>query len=93
MHSRIASADRKLINLSETGELVITEATPKAFWPLARVQVLGGRCWTAPALASGRIYCRNAKGDLVCIQPSGSADAPRPGIPSQPSRQTAHRMS
>jgi len=29
--------------------------------------VLGGRCWTVPVLANGHIYCRNAKGDLVCL--------------------------
>ena len=72
----IASADGKLIILSETGELVIAEATPRAFTPLARAQVLGGRCWSAPVLAGGRIYCRNAKGDLVCLDPSGGAGGP-----------------
>ena len=69
--SVIASADRKLIILTETGELVIAEATPAALRPLARAQVLGGRCWTAPVLAHGRIYCRNAKGDLVCLAADG----------------------
>lgn len=64
----LIAADGKLIILSETGELVIAEASPEGFKPLARAQVLGGRCWTPPALAQGRIYCRNAKGALVCLE-------------------------
>jgi hypothetical protein len=33
--------------------------------------VLGGRCWTPPALANGRLYIRNAKGDLLCLDLAG----------------------
>ena len=60
-------ADGKLIALSEKGELIIAEASPKAFQVVSRAQVLGGKCWTVPVLANGRVYCRNAKGDLVCV--------------------------
>ncbi len=60
-------ADGKLIILSEKGELVIAAASPDAFKPLARAQVLGGKCWTTPVLSQGKIYCRNYKGDLVCV--------------------------
>ena len=68
----LIAADGKLIVLGEKGELVIAEASPAAFKPLARAQVLGGKCWTAPVLANGRIYCRNARGDLVCMDVSGN---------------------
>ena len=64
-------ADGKLIVLGEKGELVIAEANPEAFKPVSRAQVLGGKCWTAPVLANGRIYCRNAAGDVVCLDVSG----------------------
>jgi outer membrane protein assembly factor BamB len=64
-------ADGKLIGLSEKGELIIAEATPTAFKPVARAQVLTGKCWTAPALSNGHIYCRNARGDVVCLDVSG----------------------
>jgi outer membrane protein assembly factor BamB len=67
----LMAADGKLIILSERGELVIAEADPTTFRPLARAQVLGGRCWTQPVLSNGRIYCRNAAGDLVCVDVSG----------------------
>ena len=63
----VMAADGKLIILGEKGELVIAEASPAAFKPLARAQVLGGKCWTTPVLSHGRIYCRNSTGDLVCV--------------------------
>ena len=50
---------------------VIADATPTAFTPLSRAQVLGGKCWTTPVLANGRIYCRNAAGDVVCLDVGG----------------------
>ena len=37
---------------------------------LARAKVLDGMCWTMPVLADGRIYCRNSKGHLVCLDVS-----------------------
>jgi outer membrane protein assembly factor BamB len=63
----LMAADGKLIVLGEKGELVVAAATPTAFKPLARAQVMGGRCWTVPVLANGRIYCRNASGTLICL--------------------------
>ncbi len=63
----VMAANGKLIALSERGELLIAKASPEEFDPTAQVQVLGGKCWTVPVLANGRIYCRNAEGDLVCV--------------------------
>ena len=60
-------ADGKLIILSESGELVLAEAAPDAFKELARAQVLGGKCWTVPVLSNGKVFCRNAAGDMVCV--------------------------
>ncbi|HWD20604.1 MAG TPA: PQQ-binding-like beta-propeller repeat protein [Verrucomicrobiae bacterium] len=60
-------ADKKIIALSEKGELVIGEASPTAFQPLTQAQILGGKCWTTPILANGRIFARNARGDVVCL--------------------------
>ena len=60
-------ADGKLIVLSEKGELLLGEASPTGFKPLARAQVLGGLCWTPPALANGLLYLHNAKGQLLCL--------------------------
>ena len=64
-------ADGKLIVLSEKGKLVIAEASPEKFNELASAQILSGKCWTMPVLANGRIYARNANGQLVCVDVSG----------------------
>lgn len=64
-------ADGKLIVLSETGELLVADATPEAFKPISRAQLLGKTCWAAPVLANGKIYCRNGGGDIVCVDVSG----------------------
>jgi len=63
----LIAADGKLIILSARGVLVTAEATATGFKVISRAKVLRGKCWTAPALAEGRIYCRNAAGDLVCL--------------------------
>jgi outer membrane protein assembly factor BamB len=60
-------ADGKLIILNSVGELIVAPASPEGFRPTARAQVIGGKCWTAPILANGRIYCRNSIGDIVCV--------------------------
>lgn len=64
-------ADGKLIVLSEKGELLVAAASTGGFKPMARAQVLGGKCWTTPVLANGKIYCRNAAGDVVAVDVSG----------------------
>jgi outer membrane protein assembly factor BamB len=63
----LSAADGKLIILSEQGELVIATASATAFLPVARAQILTGKCWTVPVLSDGRIYCRNAAGDVACV--------------------------
>ena len=57
--------------LSAGGELILAEVGAKAFKELARKRILDGKCWTAPALAGGRLYCRNAAGDVVCVEVGG----------------------
>lgn len=65
--SLMAAGDR-LIILSGSGELVIASASPKSFEPRARCQAVTGKCWTVPVLSNGRIYCRSASGELVCLE-------------------------
>lgn len=63
------SADGRMIIMSDKGELVIARADPQQFKALARAQILPtGKCWTTPTLANGRIYPRNAAGDMVCVE-------------------------
>jgi len=65
------SADGRMIIMSDKGELVIAQATPNQFKPIARAQILPKtKSWTTPTLSNGRIYARNAKGDVVCVDVS-----------------------
>ena len=61
-------AGDKLVVLSEKGELLLGRASPEGFKPLARAKVLSGLGWTPPALADGRLYVRNARGELRCLE-------------------------
>jgi outer membrane protein assembly factor BamB len=56
-----------LVLLSETGKLVVAHPTEKAYEPLAAAQVLSGRCWTTPVLSRGRLFVRNAAGEVVAL--------------------------
>ena len=66
----VTAAGNRLIIIGETGELVVAEARPDKFVALARAQILGGRCWTKPVLSHGRIYVRNSRGDVACVDVS-----------------------
>jgi outer membrane protein assembly factor BamB len=68
------AADGKLVVLRETGELLVGPASPTGFTPSGRAQVLQGKCWTVPVLANGRIYCRDATGELVCVDVRAKKD-------------------
>lgn len=67
----LAAADGKLLWVTGSGELVVAEAKPDAYKELARAQVTGGKVWTPPVLANGRVYVRTAKGDVVCVDVKG----------------------
>jgi outer membrane protein assembly factor BamB len=67
----VTLAGGRLIALSDKGKLMIAQASPSAYTELAAAQILEGKCWTVPVLANGRIYARNAGGELVCIDVSG----------------------
>lgn len=70
----LMAAEGRLIVLDQ-GQLILVRAVPDAFHLLARAQVLGGKCWTAPVLAHGKIYGRNAKGDLICLDGGGHSNS------------------
>ena len=65
----VTLAGDKLIILSDRGDLVFATATPDGYNELHRMdRLIPGKCWTPPAMANGRIYLRNAAGDLVCVE-------------------------
>jgi outer membrane protein assembly factor BamB len=68
MSGGLMAADGKLIILSRTGDLILVEASPSAYTEIARAKVFAkGDCSTAPVLCDGRIYARNIKGTLLCL--------------------------
>lgn len=62
----LMAAQDKLI-LFDKGTLTIFKANPDKFELVCRQPVMTGKCWTVPVLANGRIYCRNAAGNLACL--------------------------
>ncbi len=63
----VTVAGDKLIILSDKGRLAVATPSADGYKEIAAAKVLKGKCWTVPVLANGRIYCRNAKGDVVCL--------------------------
>ena len=71
----LMAADGKLIILNSKGNLHIAEAKPEAYKEISSGDILKGeqklrQFWTPPVLYSGKIYCSNCLGDLVCIDVS-----------------------
>jgi len=58
--------DGALLVLGDAGQLVLVEATPKAYTEIARANVLSGKCWSTPIVSNGRIYARSSK-EGVCL--------------------------
>lgn len=66
-HAGLIAADGKLIAFTDTGELLLIRATSEQGAVLSRVRVCEGEtCWSAPALANGRVYLRTPS-QLVCL--------------------------
>jgi len=71
MASLIISGDGKLIIQAEKGDLVIAEATPKAYKELARVEAaVPNRSWVAPVLANGKLFCGDNSGNITVLNVS-----------------------
>ncbi|MBI3881061.1 MAG: PQQ-like beta-propeller repeat protein [Verrucomicrobia bacterium] len=70
----VTLVDGKLVALSDAGELILVEATPKAYTELARAKVLTGKCWSTPVFSGGKIYARSTK-EGVCLDVSAKSAA------------------
>jgi len=68
----LLASDGRLIIQTESGEVVVAAASPAGYKELARAKVLnGGKAWTMPTLANSRLYCRNDKGMVACLDLKG----------------------
>jgi outer membrane protein assembly factor BamB len=63
-------AGGRLILLGERGQLAVCEPSAGGLKEIAKAGVGKGRWWTAPALAEGKLLCRNHAGRLVCLDVS-----------------------
>ncbi len=63
----VIAAAGKLIVTGSKGDLFVFAASPAGAKILGQAKVLEGKCWTAPVLANGCIYCRSSRGDVVCV--------------------------
>ena len=63
----VAAAGGDLVVLSGAGELIVAPASPEGFKPSSRMRTVTGKCWTVPVVANGRVYCRSAEGQVVCV--------------------------
>ena len=73
----LMAADGRLI-IFDKGQLSIVRAQTERYQLLARASVIGGKCWTAPVLAGGLVYGRNAAGDLICLDLRAGSSAAKP---------------
>jgi outer membrane protein assembly factor BamB len=67
----LIAVGRKLLILTETGNLVLAEASPDGYKELGSAHVIEERAFTAPVYANGRVYVRNTTGDVVCLSLTG----------------------
>jgi len=72
-HGSVILAGDLLVVLSESGKLVLADASPDAYHERASFQALSGRCWSGPSLAGGKLFLRNAESmvafDLAAAHP------------------------
>jgi outer membrane protein assembly factor BamB len=62
----IMLAGDRLVIVRESGELVMAPATPDAFKPSARAQIVRGTVRAFPALSDGLLFVRNDR-ELACL--------------------------
>jgi outer membrane protein assembly factor BamB len=67
-------AKGKLIILTSEGSLVVADASREGYVERARKEGLGKRTWTPPTLHEGRIYVREADGEVVCLDLRGDGE-------------------
>jgi len=63
----VSAVNNHLLIMSDDGELILAEMTPKAYREQGRVRVMNEQCWTVPVLCNNLIYCRGADGTLACV--------------------------
>jgi outer membrane protein assembly factor BamB len=72
-HGQLLRAADLLVILSETGKLVLVEATPAGHHELGSIPALEGKTWNNPALADGKAFLRNSE-EMACYDLAATAN-------------------
>ena len=67
-------ADGKVLMLNREGTLVCAEVSAAGAKILSTAKILDDSGWSfhsTPTLCNGRLYCRNSRGQIVCLDVSG----------------------
>jgi len=59
-YGQVLLANDRLVIITDTGDLVLVEATPQEHRELARSPAIAGKTWNVPAFAGGILLVRNA---------------------------------
>jgi outer membrane protein assembly factor BamB len=59
--------DGYLLVLTEMGDLGLADARSDGYRKLGSAHVIAGRVFTAPVFANEKVFVRNIKGDVVCL--------------------------
>ncbi|MFK5923923.1 MAG: PQQ-like beta-propeller repeat protein [Verrucomicrobiota bacterium] len=55
----VLTKEGNVLALSDTGELVLVDANASSYKELGRAKAVGGKCWSTPAVAEGKIFVRS----------------------------------
>lgn len=66
-HGTVSAVQGNLLVLTEQGVLQVAPATPSSYEPTFEQNVVAPRVWTVPVFSNGKVYCRNASGNLVAV--------------------------
>lgn len=69
----LSAADGRLIWVTGKGELIVVKADPSGYQELARAQATRGKVWATPVLLDGRLFIRNWRGEIVCLDVRGGS--------------------
>jgi len=66
-HGSLIKLNDDLILLTGKGTLKVITMTPTAYTELASCKLPSGIYWNEPVVAADKLFCRNAKGPLLCL--------------------------
>lgn len=66
-HGQTIMAGKHLVAISDAGQLVLLEPTPKSYRELAKADVIDGKVWASLALSAGQLLVRSTT-QGVCLE-------------------------